>query len=80
MCNSKERGGLGFRVLRCFNQVLLAKQGWRLVKNHDSLVAKVLKACYYPSGDFLTARKWSKASFVWRSIILGREVIEKGFR
>ncbi|KAL5570275.1 hypothetical protein UlMin_026850 [Ulmus minor] len=80
MCNSKERGGLGFRDLSCFNQALLAKQGWRLIRKPDSLVAGVRKACYYPYGDFLTARKESKASFVWRSIIWGREVIERGSR
>ncbi|KAL5577974.1 hypothetical protein UlMin_019673 [Ulmus minor] len=80
MCNSKERGGIGFRDLRCFNQALLAKQGWRLLKKPDSLVTKVLKACYYPSRDILTAKKRSKPSFVWRSIIWGREVIEKGSR
>ncbi|KAL5573133.1 hypothetical protein UlMin_022730 [Ulmus minor] len=80
MCNNKEKGGLGFQDLRCFNQALIAKQGWRLLREPNSLVAKVLKACYYPSGDFLTARKAFKASFMWQSIIWGREVAEKSFR
>lgn len=39
MCKSKLRGGMGFRNLQAFNLAMLAKQGWRLVMNLDSLVA-----------------------------------------
>ncbi|KAL5579573.1 hypothetical protein UlMin_012015 [Ulmus minor] len=80
MCNGKERGGMGFRDLGCFNQVMLAKQGWRHIRNPDSLVGKVLKACYFPHGDFLNANKGKHASLVWSSIVWGKEVIEKGSR
>jgi hypothetical protein len=49
----KSHGGVGFRDLRVFNQALLARQAWRLLKFPDSLCARLLKAKYYPSGDLL---------------------------
>jgi hypothetical protein len=46
--------GIGFRDLRLFNQALisLAKQGWRLIYYPDSSCARLLKAKYYPRGNF----------------------------
>jgi len=44
----KDEGGLGFRDIHSFNMAMLAKQGWRLVMNPDSLCAQLLKAKYYP--------------------------------
>ena len=52
MCWPKETGGLGFRDLQSFNLAMLAKQGWRLIQNEDSLVSRILRAKYYSNGDF----------------------------
>lgn len=47
--------GLGFRSFGKFNVALLVKQGWRLIKNIESLLARVFKAKYYPRTDFLNS-------------------------
>ncbi|KAA3471354.1 reverse transcriptase [Gossypium australe] len=43
MCRSKEEGGMGFRNMAKFNISLLAKQGWRIMNNTESLAAKATK-------------------------------------
>ncbi|KAJ8775358.1 hypothetical protein K2173_023123 [Erythroxylum novogranatense] len=69
MCYAKSMGGMGFRDLRCFNTALLGKQGWRLIVDTTTLSYQVLKAKYFPRGDFLTARLGTNYSFVWMSVL-----------
>ncbi|KAK0608384.1 hypothetical protein LWI29_029944 [Acer saccharum] len=80
MCKPKEEGGLGFKDLGSFNQALLAKQFWRLIQFPDSLVARVLKACYYPEVPLLKAGKGSSSSFLWKSLVWGGQLVERGYR
>lgn len=80
MSQAKIRGGLGFKDLSCFNQVLVAKQGWRIMQAPDSLVARILKARYFKHSTFMEAGLGSKPSYIWRSILWGREVLSKGYR
>jgi exonuclease III/ribonuclease HI len=75
---SKERGGLGFRDLEWFNLALLAKQGWRIIKNPDSLSSKILKEKYFPHTSFLDAHLGRQPSFIWRSFWNARCLLEAG--
>ncbi|KAH9663932.1 reverse transcriptase domain-containing protein [Citrus sinensis] len=74
LCHAKIRGGLGFRDFSSFNQALIAKQGWRILQHPDSLMAKILKAKYFKHSGFMDAKLGSHPSFVWRSILWGRQL------
>lgn len=80
LCRSKDDGGLGFRDMEAFNKALLAKQVWRLCKYESSLVARVLRAKYYPKGDIYNVVLSPKPSFTWRSLFGARDVIRHGSR
>lgn len=59
---------------------MIAKQGWRVIQYPDSLVAKVLQARYFKNSNFLRVRMGSQPSYIWRSILWGKQVILKGLR
>ena len=80
MCKSKLKGGMGFRNHQAFNLAMLAKQGWRLLSNPHSLVARIYKAKYYPHGDVLNSKSGSNPSYAWRSIFNSLHVIRRGTR
>lgn len=71
-------GGLGFRDLHSFNMAMLAKQGWRLIQNPESLCAKILKAKYFLNTHALKAEARDGCSYTWRSIVQGLEVLREG--
>uniref|UniRef100_A0A803QSB3 RNase H type-1 domain-containing protein n=1 Tax=Cannabis sativa TaxID=3483 RepID=A0A803QSB3_CANSA len=78
LCRHKDAGGLGFRNLRDYNLSFLGKLGWWLLTNNNSLVAKVYKARYYPKGDFLTAELGPNPSFIWRSVLEAKSLLQMG--
>ena len=69
---------MGFQDLKAFNLVLLAKQGWRLQTNTNSLVHKVFKARYFPNGDYLSAELGNHPSYAWRSILAAQSIVRQG--
>jgi hypothetical protein len=78
MTKPKYLGGLGFRDIELFNLALLARQGWRILQNPETLSARILKSVYYPSSSFMQAGLGSQPSKVWRAIWEGREVLAQG--
>lgn len=78
LCFLKENSGLGFRNFNQFNIALLAKQGWRLFNNPNSLLARVLKAKYYPRSSFLNSQLGNLPSLTWRSIWAAKRLLLNG--
>ena len=80
LCVRKEEGGLGFCYLRMFNLAFLGKKGWNLLTRPHTLVARVFKEKYFPSGDYLFSNLGYNPSFVWKSIWSAKEVVRLGYR
>lgn len=73
---SKENGGLGFRDIRSFNVATLSKKCWHILKDQDSLLAKVFSQKYFPHVDFLNAKLGYRPSFARRSILAGHPLLK----
>jgi hypothetical protein len=69
---------MGFRDIGAFNEALLAKQGWRVMTEPDSLLAQILKSKYYPKCHFLKAKRGHKASYSWQSINKASWILKRG--
>lgn len=76
----KREGGLGFRDLHKFNKALLAKQVWRILSNPNSLIARLYKGLYHPNTSYIKAPTGNYASYGWRSIQEGKDLLQKGLR
>ncbi|XP_024199817.1 uncharacterized protein LOC112203016 [Rosa chinensis] len=80
LCLTKQEGGMGFKNIYAYNLAMLAKQGWRLITNPDSLIAQLYKARYFPNCSFWEAELGDSPSFSWRSIIQGRSTLHAGVK
>ncbi|CAN1130986.1 Uncharacterized mitochondrial protein AtMg00310 [Linum perenne] len=78
LCDSRSIGGLGFREFGSFNKALLARQGWRLINQTTACWASLLKNLYFPSGNFLSASKGRRPSWIWASLVDGISTLKLG--
>lgn len=63
---------LGFRKFYQYNQALLAKQAWRILKNPNFLISHILQAKYFTNLGFLNFKEGNCPSFTWRGICWGK--------
>ena len=75
---SKKDGGMRFRDLRAFDLGKLAKLGWRLLKDTNSLLYQCFKARYFPRTSMLEATESPNYSFVWRSLVAALPILRMG--
>lgn len=70
--------GLGLRDMGAFNKFLLAKKGWRIIRNQNSLLPRTLMVCYFPHGSFQRDQMGYRLSYTWQCILEGLKVLELG--
>ena len=66
LCCPKKFGGLGILNSKLMNVALLVKWIWKLSQNEQGLWADILRAKYFPDGNFLTSK--AKGSPFWNGI------------
>ena len=57
---------------------MLAKQGWRLLKDQESLLFKCFKARYFPKCNFLHTHDSLNSLFVWKSMMAALPILRSG--
>nr|GMC97865.1 putative RNA-directed DNA polymerase [Ipomoea batatas] len=75
----KELGGLGIRKTRDMNIAFMAKLGWRLFDEKDSVWAQVLRSKYLKGGQSIEDLKPARSSSnAWKGINRARNILVEG--
>ena len=78
LCQAKDCGGMGFKEIEKFNDALLAKQVWHMLKNLESLCHRVFKVHFFSDCSILEATNSANGSYAWKSILSAQDVVQKG--
>lgn len=78
---SKAYGGLSIRKLEPMNRAFLAKLGWRIIQNDDSLWIQIFKAKYaITSTDCSTWKPKPNMSNAWKGILKSVPILISGVK
>ncbi|CAA7038820.1 unnamed protein product [Microthlaspi erraticum] len=77
LTRGKRDGGLGIRDIQDFNDALLSKLSWRILKNLECLLARILKGKYFPNQPFLDCAMTEGGSHGWRGIMIGQRLLKE---
>lgn len=77
MCGSKNKGGMGFMDFAVQNSSLLSKQAWRCLKNPNDYWATMLRGIYCDREDVWNVKPKAGISWVWRSLLHGRDLLKQ---
>lgn len=78
LCKAKEEGGVGIRKAKEMNNALLARLGWKLINEQESLWSRVLLSKYGGGREGLNVLAPKQgASHTWRGIINSSNVIRE---
>ena len=69
---------MGFKEIEKFNDALLAKQVWRMLKNPESFCHRGFKAHFFLDCSVLEANSSTNRLYAWKSILSARDVVRKG--
>ncbi|KAI8550987.1 hypothetical protein RHMOL_Rhmol06G0149600 [Rhododendron molle] len=81
VCKSKDRGGLGIKKARNQNMAILTKLGWKISNQEEGgLWAAILRDKYLCNHSLQSWPKSRPASFIWKSIVDTKKVLEQGMK
>ncbi|XP_060961005.1 uncharacterized protein LOC133031505 [Cannabis sativa] len=75
ICQSKLRGGLGFRRIETINTAFILKWGWKALTDKDSMWGTIIQAKYLNGRSFLDAEINNGDSSFWKAILRARSLL-----